>query len=302
MERKNAQNYLSKLMKDFKYQSDREHRNYMNRGTKRNDDAQKDAFKKMSKIEKEIKRKFPKIDFRLIEDGNTSAPQLMAKFYPKEKASVKEKIEARLESAAVQVPEWFKKLSKEKQKEYLEKHPNSKLAKSLVGKPSDKKLDKPMSKSKKLAHDALKAAFPFGGNASKSVESVIRKLEKQGLVEVVSHEPLDGSLNYVLTAKGKEIVRKPNTASIKDENFYNDMLSDVHKELKKIFGATKVKEGNFLAFKDEGLKTYVVTTSFNVKDSNKVMKLISKHGIREVEFNAGSKGEMHVVVHFDLAD
>jgi len=102
--------------------------------------------------------------------------------------------------------------------------------------------------------------------------------------------------------KTKIEARLENKASIKDENYYDGMLSDVHKELKKIFGATKVKEGKFLAFKDEGLKTYVVTTGFNVKDSNKVMKLISKYGIREVEFNAGAKGEMHVVVHFDLKD
>ena len=54
-----------------------------------------------------------------------------------------------------------------------------------------------------LRTQAIKAAHPFGGCALLFQEDVIRDLEADGLVEVVSYNPCDSSLNYVLTPKGK---------------------------------------------------------------------------------------------------
>ena len=59
-----------------------------------------------------------------------------------------------------------------------------------------------------LKQQALIAAHPFGGSAQKFQEPVIRKLEDEGLVEVVSYEPTDGSLNYVLTDAGQAEVQR----------------------------------------------------------------------------------------------
>jgi hypothetical protein len=51
---------------------------------------------------------------------------------------------------------------------------------------------------------ALQAAHPFGGNVIADHAYVVRKLETRGLVEIVSRETLDDSLNYILTPAGKD--------------------------------------------------------------------------------------------------
>jgi DNA-binding MarR family transcriptional regulator len=61
--------------------------------------------------------------------------------------------------------------------------------------------------STKLRNHALKAAQPFGGAADPSQEKLLNALEKEGFIEVTSYDPLDNSILYVLTAKGKAHVK-----------------------------------------------------------------------------------------------
>lgn len=63
------------------------------------------------------------------------------------------------------------------------------------------------SRDQKLRNHALKAAHPFGGAAEPSQEKLLDALEKEGFIEVTSYDPLDNSIFYELTAKGKAHVK-----------------------------------------------------------------------------------------------
>lgn len=71
-----------------------------------------------------------------------------------------------------------------------------------------KRPDMKESKEGNLRIDALVAAYPLSGTADESHKHVIEKLEQDGYVEIFSYNPLDNSINYALTEKGKQFVRK----------------------------------------------------------------------------------------------
>lgn len=76
------------------------------------------------------------------------------------------------------------------------------------------------SRDQKLRNHALKAAHPFGGAAEPSQEKLLDALEKEGFIEVTSYDPLDNSIFYELTAKGKAHVKSMKESL--DESKFND--------------------------------------------------------------------------------
>lgn len=67
---------------------------------------------------------------------------------------------------------------------------------------------------------ALKSAMPLGGSADPKERKLIDKLEKEGLVDIVSIEPLDNFINYELTNKGKSLVKSMKESLINESDYH----------------------------------------------------------------------------------
>lgn len=75
--------------------------------------------------------------------------------------------------------------------------------KSLIESMISEKLDE-----KKDSDQAIIAAYPLGGSVDPKYSNVVKELEKKGYVEITSRDPLDDSLDYILTTKGKKYYKK----------------------------------------------------------------------------------------------
>ena len=55
-----------------------------------------------------------------------------------------------------------------------------------------------------LKQQAIKEAHPFGGSCLPSYRFVIDQLATEGFVEITCYSPLDNSVGYILTPKGRK--------------------------------------------------------------------------------------------------
>lgn len=103
----------------------------------------------------------------------------------------------------------------------------------------------------------------------------------------------------------REVKARLEKAATVNEEFYSDLLSKIESDLKRIFGAAKVKEGKFSAGnpKGESKKEYLVSKEFMSSDMNKIVGLKKKHGLNEIIIDGYAKaGTITITVFFELND